>query len=43
LASLATRKTHAASPAIVALGIYLTHLTYGTGFLTGLLRRELDH
>jgi glycosyltransferase involved in cell wall biosynthesis len=27
----------------VALGIYLTHLTYGLGFLRGLASRELDH
>lgn len=28
---------------LVALGISLTHVTYGVGFLRGLLCRELDH
>jgi GT2 family glycosyltransferase len=42
-AALAVRRTHAASPPLVALGIYLTHLTYGIGFLSGLLRSDLDH
>lgn len=30
------------SKGMVALGIYLTHMTYGLGFLFGLSRRELD-
>jgi GT2 family glycosyltransferase len=30
------------SRGMVALGIYLTHVTYGLGFLFGLSRRELD-
>lgn len=34
---------HRANPGIVAVGIYLTHLTYGVGFLLGLVRPELDH
>jgi GT2 family glycosyltransferase len=36
-------RRHNADPTTVALGIYLTHLTYGAGFLWGLTRRELDH
>ena len=36
-------RRHNADPATVAVGIYLTHLTYGVGFLSGLTRRELDH
>lgn len=36
-------RRHGADPATVALGIYFTHLTYGAGFLAGLMRRELDH
>ena len=28
---------------LLALGIYMTHVTYGLGFLSGLSRRELDH
>jgi cellulose synthase/poly-beta-1,6-N-acetylglucosamine synthase-like glycosyltransferase len=43
LAAAAARRTHSASPPLIALGIYLTHLTYGVGFMTGLLRSELDH
>ena len=43
LAAAAVKRTHTASPPLVALGIYLTHLTYGTGFMIGLLRPELDH
>jgi hypothetical protein len=43
LATAAVRRTHSASPPLVALGIYLTHLTYGTGFMIGLLCPELDH
>jgi cellulose synthase/poly-beta-1,6-N-acetylglucosamine synthase-like glycosyltransferase len=41
--ALWTRRSHAANPFIVSLGIYLTHLTYGLGFMLGLLRPELDH
>ena len=36
-------RRHHADPATVALGIYLTHLTFGAGVLSGLVRRELDH
>ncbi len=36
-------RRHDADPALIALGIYLTHLTYGAGFFSGLARRELDH
>ncbi len=32
-----------AARGLVALGISLTHVTYGVGFLRGLLCRELDH
>lgn len=38
-----TRRSHSANPIIVSLGIYLTHLTYGLGFVLGLIRPELDH
>jgi glycosyltransferase involved in cell wall biosynthesis len=41
--SFASTRAHRANPIMVALGIYLTHLTYGVGFLSGLLRPELDH
>lgn len=41
--ALWTRQSHKANPLIVSLGIYLTHLTYGLGFMLGLLRPELDH
>lgn len=41
--ALSTRRSHPANPIVVSLGIYLTHLTYGCGFLLGLLRPELDH
>jgi cellulose synthase/poly-beta-1,6-N-acetylglucosamine synthase-like glycosyltransferase len=41
--ALWTRRTHSANPAIVSVGIYLTHLTYGAGFMLGLARPELDH
>ena len=41
--SLLARRTHPANPLGVALGVYLTHLTYGIGFLYGLLRPELEH
>lgn len=34
---------HRANPFAVAIGIYLTHLTYGVGFFLGLIRPELDH
>ena len=43
LSALWARRSHAANPLLVSLGIYLTHLTYGLGFLLGLLRPELDH
>jgi cellulose synthase/poly-beta-1,6-N-acetylglucosamine synthase-like glycosyltransferase len=36
-------QSHKANPVLVSVGIYLTHMTYGIGFLTGLLRPELDH
>jgi GT2 family glycosyltransferase len=36
-------RRHRADPGTVALGIYLTHLTYGAGFISGLARGELDH
>lgn len=42
-AALASRRDHRVNPLIVALGIYLTHLTYGVGFALGLSRGELDH
>jgi glycosyltransferase involved in cell wall biosynthesis len=41
--SLSSRRFHRANPALVAVGIYLTHVTYGLGFLLGLTRPELDH
>jgi glycosyltransferase involved in cell wall biosynthesis len=41
--ALWSRRFHRANPATVALGIYLTHVTYGLGFLLGLARPELDH
>jgi hypothetical protein len=41
--ALWTRRSHAANPLIVTAGIYLTHITYGLGFMLGLLRSELDH
>jgi len=37
------RRSHAANPFVVSIGIYLTHLTYGFGFLFGLSRPELEH
>jgi len=43
LAVAAVRRTHPASPPMIAIGIYLTHLTYGVGFVIGLLAPELDH
>lgn len=43
LGALQTRRSHPANPIMVSLGIYLTHMTYGIGFLLGLLRRELEH
>jgi GT2 family glycosyltransferase len=43
LEALRAQRAHAVNPLAVALGIYLTHLTYGAGFLAGLSRRELDH
>jgi cellulose synthase/poly-beta-1,6-N-acetylglucosamine synthase-like glycosyltransferase len=41
--SVASMRAHRANPVMVALGIYLTHLAYGVGFLLGLLRPELEH
>lgn len=41
--ALWARRSHRANPLVVSVGIYLTHLTYGLGFLLGLLRPELDH
>lgn len=41
--ALRSRREHRANPAAVALGIYLTHLTYGVGFALGLAKPELDH
>ncbi|HTV74557.1 MAG TPA: glycosyltransferase [Candidatus Acidoferrales bacterium] len=41
--ALGARRFHRANPALVAVGIYLTHVTYGLGFLLGLTRPELDH
>jgi GT2 family glycosyltransferase len=41
--ALRSARRHDAAPMMIALGIYLTHLTYGIGFLSGLMRRELDH
>ena len=43
LSAVASRRWHKANPLAVSLGIYFTHLTYGLGFLLGLLRPELDH
>jgi glycosyltransferase involved in cell wall biosynthesis len=43
LASLEALRAHRANPLLVALGIYLTHVTYGFGFLLGIARPELDH
>jgi glycosyltransferase involved in cell wall biosynthesis len=36
-------RSHNANPVSIAVGIYLTHMTYGLGFLSGLTRSELDH
>jgi glycosyltransferase involved in cell wall biosynthesis len=41
--ALRSTRAHRANPAMVAAGIYATHITYGIGFLCGLLRPELDH
>ncbi|HLI97528.1 MAG TPA: glycosyltransferase [Candidatus Baltobacteraceae bacterium] len=41
--ALRSRRSHAANVLVVSIGIYLTHLTYGLGFMLGLLRPELDH
>ncbi len=41
--ALWSRRSHLANPLVVSVGIYLTHLTYGLGFMLGLLRPELDH
>jgi glycosyltransferase involved in cell wall biosynthesis len=43
IASLLARREHRANPGWTALGIYLTHLTYGVGFAVGLCRKELQH
>jgi cellulose synthase/poly-beta-1,6-N-acetylglucosamine synthase-like glycosyltransferase len=43
VSALWARRSHAANPFVISVGIYLTHLTYGLGFLLGLLRPELDH
>ncbi len=43
LSALGSRREHQSNPGLVALGIYLTHVTYGLGFLLGLSRPELDH
>jgi glycosyltransferase involved in cell wall biosynthesis len=42
-AALRSRAAGECSRGLVALGISLTHVTYGIGFLSGLSRRELDH
>ncbi len=42
-AALRARGAGTYSRGLVALGISLTHVTYGLGFLSGLSRRELDH
>jgi hypothetical protein len=41
--ALRSGREHRANPAAVALGIYMTHLTYGVGFAFGITRSELDH
>ena len=41
-ASVVSTRKHQASPFAVAAGIYLTHVTYGAGFLVGITRRELE-
>jgi hypothetical protein len=41
--AMAARVDPAVSRRLVALGIYLTHVTYGIGFMVGLSRAELDH
>jgi glycosyltransferase involved in cell wall biosynthesis len=43
LSTLAARGEPAPSRRLLAVGIYLTHVTYGLGFIAGLARRELDH
>jgi GT2 family glycosyltransferase len=43
VSALWSRESHKANPLLVSVGIYLTHMTYGLGFLLGLLRSELDH
>jgi len=43
ITAIAATRSHRTNPIPVALGIYLTHITYGVGFLLGLLRPELDH
>jgi cellulose synthase/poly-beta-1,6-N-acetylglucosamine synthase-like glycosyltransferase len=41
--AIASTRSHKANPVMVAVGIYMTHMAYGTGFLLGLLRPELEH
>lgn len=43
VSAFVVQQSHRANPLIVAAGIYLTHVTYGFGFLSGLLRSELEH
>ncbi len=43
LASVTSVRSHRANPLLVAAGIYLTHLTYGIGFIVGLIRPKLEH
>jgi len=43
LEAMRAGRRHRADPTMVAFGIYLTHLTYGVGFLSGLARHELNH
>jgi len=42
-ASIGGLRSHRAHPLLIAVGIYMTHLTYGIGFVVGCLRPELDH
>lgn len=41
--SLTSVRSHKTNPLYVAVGIYLTHLTYGVGFMVGVARPELEH
>jgi glycosyltransferase involved in cell wall biosynthesis len=43
LEALRSTRSHRANPLLVATGIYATHLTYGVGFFSGIIRPELDH